>query len=423
MIISLILVIGGLSSIFLIATNASYYVLIVKKCNAYQTNTSFKLDDFINLSANIAGDFLRIIVYILFAWNVICKGVLKCEHLFGIKKRSWNFLISLAYISGAIVISVSEATLSHYRDTFYAFNCDNETNLKYKSLRGLYDVHAAAKSLSYISVLAMSFCCVKIFYSSLCQWKETTKNSYKNRIITRTGTDLLSEEKLYNLYYNYVEVGKKISFEYNALRQWFLIMYLESLIFLLLNLVHIIKEIVYPEHGFDISATVMNIIIYSVAFIVPYCMAFKLNSTHQDYHKEFIDSYLGVRVEIVLDSEMHVYECLPGCKPKPLKKEEHSQVEIRFPNDEASFLLQDIKGKQAKIERGEPQANDQKVENIYKQYFKGIPKGILLTKVAEFDFVPSFIISVPLDSLVYTITIISSIVSFALSSQLSVSDY
>lgn len=414
--ILILLGIAGLSSVFLIATNASYYLLVVSKCNnnsrddyTYE-NTTSDHPHAIDIPASILGAVLQVILYFLFARDVVYRGILKHEDYIGkfcgvcTVKR---FLVSLV-LSAAIATSVAEAILSHYRDVEYVNSCDNEAVQNYHALQLLFALHAAAKAFSYFYMLVISFSSINIFYSSSVLWKEGIKSMCKckvsfedNNIVVKT-----SRTKLYDLYVNYIKVGTKISLQCNALRQWFLMMYLVSFIYLLLDLTHITQ----PRGTLSIAATVVNIVIYGVAFFAPYSMAFRLNKNHEEYHKKFMDSYQGL--EIVMGSNK--YEFTPGSSPVVSKNDEEEQTWGDV--GELSLLLRSKEGEVGV----ETQTEEACLEEKYKEYFNEVPKSLILAKVAAFDFVPllMYLISIPLDSLMHTFTVITSLLSFAIISGL-----
>ena len=413
----MILGIGVVSAIALIIITPLYYLLL--KCNNDKAKTPplnlftscnstkiiFTLA--VDITSDMIGIFFRLLMYFLFAWGVFYKRIIKCEgyiekHFTMNSKRKivWFLiiLIPISIILLFIALSAIEPTFSYLRDT----KDYHDTKIKYTTLgSGIIVFHAVVKSFSYFCMLLISLCSAKIFYNSSVRWKKSAKDIQLS----------ISQEKLYNLYYNYVKVGREISTECNSLSQWFFIMYCECFVYLLLNFVNIARivkqlpgksEIFQFNPYYNIVASVINLIIYGIVFS-SYCMAYKLNSAHQAFYRKFIDSYLGV--EIVLDGNLR-YKCIPGCKPELL---EQTNEEFRNPSDD--------RGEEVDIE-----CQDEEAEEKYKEYFKKLPESLILTKVAEFDFVPSCFISVPLKSLLYTFTVITTIVSFALSSQLLLSD-
>ena len=413
-IVIIIIVMGVGSAIALIFTSIPYYLLlkcknekaitplisILTKCDT-GNNTSILV---IDISSDITGIAARFTSYVLFTKNVFYNRKKNIGKYFNMKIKSLWFLFISSIFLFNFASAVTEPIFSNLRDTKYDNNTDiNYTNSGFQLIR----THAAIKFFSYFSMLFLSLCSAQIFYNLSLLWKESKKKVSKRQF----------QEKLYNLYYDYVKTGKEISSVCNALSEWILIMYLQSFIFLLLNLVNIaqVVRIVRDLEGefkqYDFLATVINIIIHNMAFLLPYCMAYKLNSAHQAYHKEFVDSYLGL--EVVLDGPGNTYKCIPGCKPEKVTQQQ-SEVELpkleQLEPTETSPLLESENVKLA--------------EEKYKDYFKNLSKSFILKKVDEFDFVPSICnLNVPLKSLLYTFTAVISIVCFALSSELLVSDY
>lgn len=97
-------------------------------------------------------------------------------------------------------------------------------------------------------------------------------------------------------------------------------MYLVYLIYVLIHLVHIMRIISTGLQGnfFDITSSIMNILLHFVAFLLPYCMGISLNSAHHSYHKKIIDTYLGVDI---FNDNAH-YLCKSGNYIKRIKKPE-----------------------------------------------------------------------------------------------------
>ena len=141
-------------------------------------------------------------------------------------------------------------------------------------------------------------------------------------------------------------------------------------------------------------------------------------------------------------------ECIPGCMPccKPENncgkcKDNRNQTE----NDEYIELDEqgdeldkqgdeldkqgdelDEQGDELELdEQGdEPQdCNQNLTEETYKKYFTKLPESLILTKNAEYDFTPSFFVSIPFNKLLQAFTLITTIVSLALSSQILLGDY
>ena len=405
---------------FLIATNVSFYLLIGSKCNnndTYQNGTSDSYNK-IDTPGNILGSFLQVLLYSLFAYNVVYKGIIKHEdYIEKFCKRSVKTFLLTLLLLAAVVISVADATLSHYRDVEFVSGCGDEAVQNYEAYKLFFALHAAAKAFSFFYVLVVSLSSIHILYSAAQMWKEGI-NSMHKATVSFDDSEIVVEKsrtKLYTLYVNYIKVGKKISLRCNALRQWFLMMYLVSFIFLLLDLTHIsdvVQEIAQPRSILGISATVANVVVYGVAFFAPYFMAFRLNEAHKDYHEKLIDTHQGL--EIVMGGNK--YEFTPGSSlvVSKIDEEEEQTGEV----GELTLLLQS-KGEEAEVET-QLQTKVTSLEEKFREYFDEVPKSLILAKVAAFDFVPSFfyVVSIPLDSLLNTFTIITSLLSFILISGL-----
>ena len=281
-----ILLVGVLSAVALIATTPFYYYLL--RCKNDKATTPplrlFKECDHTNVTgtlvSNIVSDIIgisiRLLLYLLFGWGVVYKRKNYVVNYFHI---NWWLPI---FFFGIIALSATEPGLSYSRDT-------NHTSINYtKTELGIIQFHAATKFFSYFSMLFISLCSAQIFYSLSVRWKECAPSA-----LEKSQLSLNSKEILYSLYYNYVTVGKEISNECRAVSEWFVVMFCEFFIYLVLNLISIERlvkrgnlEIVDPYYSF--AASVMNIIIYGIAFFLSCAMAYRLNSAHQAYYKNLL---------------------------------------------------------------------------------------------------------------------------------------
>ena len=441
----MVLLTGGISSLGLIATDVSRYLLITNECNISSYYSSI-----FEVTIYIIINILRVFFNLQFAWDAGFKSILtwgfrksgfKLEDFlsFDMKRKNrvlfWFLVIFVSglFIAAAIGLTVGSATLGHFRDTIFVNRCD-EVMVDDKIATS--DAHATAKSLAYFSTVIVCFYSVKIFYSSKCKWKEGTGNMTISEWIPKprpqpegeavtleptTGPKSLGkvlDDKLYSLYNDYIEVGKKTSLERNALSRWFVVMYLVYLIYVLIHLVHVMRilSLGLHENIFDITSTIMNILLHFAAFMFPYYMGITLNSAHHSYHKEIIDTYLGI--EIVLN-DAH-YLCKPGNYIKALI---HKEGQAEDEDDEEEDDEEEDDKAPCIPKREELHDVDsstrREVKKIYKEYFKEALKvqtSVITTKVAEFDFIPSFLsISIPLDSHGYTFAVLLTVFSIVLS--------
>ena len=467
--ISMVLVTGIISSLGLIATNVLRYMLIIRECKV----SSYYPSAF-EVSVYLIIDILRLLFYIQFAWDAGFRGILtlwccdtcsdasgklcccdtfKCSDALGKckalchknefvllsfamktkdKKCFWPFLASGLLFITAFLGSVGSGVLSYHRDRKFVTMYCHKVNADYEIM--ISYGHAIAMGLAYFSTMIICFCSIKIFYSSICKWKEGTNDmkirqdewilrydepqskeivnqdstvqhdepiTQSEEIVNQDSTmqhqglDELLEDKLYSLYNNYMEVGRKTSLERNALRKWFVLMYFTYLAYVLIHFVHVMKLITDGLQGndHDISSSMVNIILHFIAFFFPCCMGTVINSAHHDYHQKLIDTYLGVKILI---DEVY-YLCKQGNFIKLCEKKTEETVN--------EFKLQDINNP----------ITWEKVEKIYKKYFKKARK-VEMAKNDEFDFVPSFLsITIPFDSYGYTFAVLLTAVSIILS--------
>ena len=392
-VVCIILVFGGLSSTLLITTNILRYFYVVRRCRDNSTDSHENISyieilEKVEVSFSVSGFLLEIFLYILFAVNIVYKGKLKpIGEFFSTKKKS---VLNGSYICLITSISFVEFSLSVGRDFKL---CEQYPTL---SLGVFHVFHAFVKLPSHLSMFFLSFYTVNIFYSSCCLWNEGIKIMTKtkvslyhdNNIIRRPGQD-----KLYKLYYDYVEVGNRVLCECYPLKELFLLMYLVCLTFMILDIVDLMTEVIKDDKtkpdGVYKSAAVINGAIFTFVVIVPYIMALILNYIHQYYHMKLTDSYLGIGIE--LNNTIHKYE--------------------------PSYALSDPQGVQLQLKDCPVSETDSLIDCkkiLQEKYFKEIHRNSLFfAKICKFDFAPSFfIISIPLDSLLYKLSIVGSVIIF-----------
>ena len=419
--IAIALLTGGISSIGLACTDMSRYLLITVKCNISSYYSSI-----FEVTTYVTTDILRLIFFLQFSWDAGFKSSLLGSNILSSTKKKMRFRLLIALVSGlfftaAIWLTVGSATLGRLRDEIFVNNCD-EVIVDDKI--AIADAHATVESFSFFSTIIICFYSVKIFYNSKCKWKEGTDNMTISKWILKpvilrprsgrecvnpddTGTESrigeLLEDKSYHLYNNYIEVGRKTSLERNALKRWFVVMYFVYLLFVLIHIVHIMKIISLGSHEniLDITSKIMNILLHFAAFLFPYYMGVTLNNAHHSYHKKIIDTYFGV--EIVVNGAH--YLCKPGNYIKCLLHAYEEGPTENTPLVQSIDKFQDVDDSSTRIE----------VEKKYKEYFKEalrVQTSVITTKVAEFDFIPSFLsISIPFDSHGYTIAVLLTIIS------------
>lgn len=389
----MVLVMGGFSSLGLIATNTSRHFLITKECNIISFY-SFTIE----IPTYIIVNLLRMFFFVQFAWDYEFKSIIKLcncrENKFfkgeNCKNCFWILLV-LVCICGAAL----PATLGYFRDEEFA-SCINEEKLDKKIKVSI--AHAVCKAFTYFSVLMICFCSVRILYYAKHKWQKGTRNQSDCIKIIEL------EEKLYSLYNSYIEVGKKTSLQRNALRRWFALMYLAYLIFVLIQLVHIAKTISTGMHEktLDIASAIANIVLHFFAFFFPYYMGISLNNAHHAYHKGMINTYFGT----IIDIGQARYECKPG------------NYCVKIPPEGKEARERDKEKAKDKEARHKEARDKEKAEEKYREFFKkalSVQISVIVAKKDEFDLVPSVCgISIPFDSPGYTLALLLTVFSMIL---------
>lgn len=436
---------GGFSSLGLIATSETRHLLITKNISSFHSiyfeiTTSFTINAF------------RVIFFILLVWDTglfLSSGLSEEKESYFFDKGAKNkhkiivvVVVSVLYSFSALLLSIVSATLGYYRDEKFA-NCCDEFEMINTKIRSIIIVHAIFKAVTYFCTLMMSLYSVGILYNSKCKWQdviqthisiikwthispedavqERATKSYSpshstscccihqwkgkkepaaDKTVCHNSLSAVLEDKLYCRYYNYIEVGRKTSLERNALRRWFVALYLVYLIFVLMQAVHIMKILSAElhEHSYlDMFSSGMNILVHFLAFFFPYYMGINLNSAHQNYHKEITNTYLGI--EIVIDNVRYI--CKPGCYHLVVENTDHDS------SSNTACLS-------TKLEDNIITATENKVGKKYKEYFKEA-LSVQTSVNEEFDFVPSFLnMSIPLDSNGYALAVLLTVVSIVL---------
>ena len=349
----------------------------------------------------------------LFAYDALC--LFTRGHC---KKKIRFWLCILAAISIFSYVKLS---------TFYGKNIIHHLKECFEDDAFIVLLFISFIPFSDISMIVLCSCSMKIFYSSYCSWKKATTNMKVGE--WRPGQEILCEiieEKLNCLYYNYIKVGRKISLECNVLRQWFVVMYSQCFLLVLVSVLELMSKLSHQKAS-KISldylkfTAIFDILAYFLIFFLPYYMGMIVNRAHQNYHKKIIDTYFGIGIVV----EGHKYSCIPG---KPFTGEELAlnadrdrhrlAVSINSPvQNEASPLLQQVHTEteiEVNTEEREKARRAKLADEKYKEYFKEAlraHKGLIMAKITEFDFIPSLIISFPLGSFLYTFTAISSLLS------------
>ncbi len=149
--------------------------------------------------------------------------------------------------------------------------------------------HTVIKSSILMSTLVTSSCAAIILGNSKYKWERTQNDSDDSMGNTSS--------RFYDLYHKYTEIGKSARPERRAVRRWFVLMYFISFLYILGNIVHMVKlldvrtfdkETEWP----DLVYLILNILIHFFAFVVPYCMGSWLNNAHHEYYTNMIEVYL-----------------------------------------------------------------------------------------------------------------------------------
>ena len=408
----LLCAIGGWSSVYLLTTNLLHHFLVVKGCRnktVTPSNADHNKDRFANFEVfiNVIGDLCGIILYILFAIRIIWKEKLKPIREF-FNRNCSSGVLNGSYVFLIILISLLELAFSISRD--YHLCKKNKS----KGLRFLHYAHAFAKLLSHLSIFFLSFYAANIFYNSHCLWKEGIEIMAKTKLSLDHDNNIIGrpdKDKLYKLYRNYVEVGNEVSSECYPLKELFFCMYLESLPVVVLNILHVMTEIINNDKDRDdlvVATAAINSAIFIFVVIVPYIMALIQNNSHQNYHMKMTDSYLGIEIEL----NNSTYKYMPGyvlSDPERVKFEKGQLFAPVEPLTETVSLLQ--VGYSSEFET--VSFLQENCQRIFKENYKEIHKNALIfAKISKFDFVPSLILDIPLDSLLYKLTIVASAISF-----------
>lgn len=389
---------GGLCSIGIAITHVLRYIYVVKDCNA---NISTEFYVIFEIITYVILDVLRVVSYCIFikdAWRFFIGFGDSLSWYWPIIFWPLTLVLSLA-------ILVPTSTVGQLRDAKYTNSCNTSTEDVWRLV--IIDAHAVVKSFVYLSTLVVSSYASVLICSSICKWKKACRNIKNIENEWSGNKEHLRErvhDKFYHLHNDYIKVGKDTSLERNALKRWFLLMYVIYFAFVVVNLVHITRILSkgVQKKNLDIIHAPLNTFIFLAAFLVPYYLATWLNSAHHNYYKEMIEVYL--KIEIALGDK--VFLCNPG-------KEFYIQQKC---GDESIGLVQiQDQNKWVPLEADHSDG----VEKLYKQYYREAlitPGDIILTKKEEFEFVPSFlIVTIPIDSSGYALTILISVFSVILS--------
>ena len=411
----MVLIIGGMGSISLIVTNV-YFKTIADKINCIDNNaTEFKQE--FTLAAIVTSRLLHLLSFLLFARDILGLFTRRHYNKLQFKKKCTRICFWLSIIPLAGVLSYLKNGISilhgNLEQSYIKF-CYFDTQYFDRLLRA-YIISNFSGLFSDFSMIVLCIYSVKILHTSLCNWKEATKNMKIGE--WRPGHEDLCEtieEKLNCLYYNYIKIGRKISLECNVLRRWFVVMFSQCFLLVLvsvLNLRGTLSRWKDTEEKYDFNYlkffVVADILVYFFIFFLPYYMGSIVNKAHQNYHKKIIDTYLGI--EIVIDGCKYV--CIPG---KPLTEELVLNLPLQNEALERPLLQHTATEIEMSTEQGGEVQRAELTDEKYREYFKEalrVHKGLIMAKKTEFDFIPSFIISVPLGSFLYTFTAVSSILS------------
>ena len=410
----MILIIGGMSSISLIVTNI-YSKTIADKINCVNETESSGIKQGITFAAIVTSRLLHLLSFFLFASDIL--GLFTRRHYKVQFKKKFTrifFLLSIFTLAG--VLSYLKNGISYLHGNLeqsYIKFCYYDTQY-YDQILGAYYFSIISRLISDFSMIVLCIYSVKILYTSLYNWKEATENMKIGK--WRPGHEDLCEtieEKLNCLYYNYIKIGRKISLECNVLRRWFVVMFSQCFLLVFVSVLDLRSTLSHwkdPKEKYDFNYlkffVVVDILVYFFIFFLPYYMGIIVNNSHQNYHKKIIDAYLGI--EIVIDGCKYV--CIPG---KPLTEELVLNLPVQ--NESLQSLLQHTATEiEMSTEQGEEEQRAELADEKYKEYFKEAlraHKALIMAKITEFDFIPSFIISVPLNSFLYTFTAVSSVLS------------
>ena len=247
-----------------------------------------------------------------------------------------------------------------------------------------------------------------ILYHAMCKWENVSEvANYKNEW-NGESKDLnkLVDDKCYDLYNKYIEIGKSTEVERNAIKRWFLAMYFIYLLYVLVALVHTLKVLKHDlkENYLTILHSIFSLIFYFLALFMPFYMGSWLNSVHENYYKTMREKYLKVIIMKKI--------CSPGNNIQPCNEATESNERIttlappKADDIDTTQALQEVNERTPLKKRSKVSAPEEYVEYYNKAMEKNMPK------ITEFDFIPSLgNITIPLDSQGYTFTIILTVVS------------
>lgn len=281
----MVMLIGTICSLGLVETTISRYQLIIRGCRV-----DMRLYTAYENGAYVAMDILRAFSFFLFMLDTV---FFREPYQSSASWKSGCVWLILVILIPALLAGCN-AMAGHYRDINFVKLCDN------KNLKPLVTkFHTVSKALVLFAHLVSSFSAVAILHNARRKWKDGAKeikakewNGDTNRL-TETVSDTFME-----LYINCAELKRATESEYKALKQWFMIMYFMYIIFLLVQMVHVLVVLI-PEkvNWFDFAHSMLNISIYIMSFFFPYYTACSLHVACQSYHRKMISAYLAIKLK------------------------------------------------------------------------------------------------------------------------------
>lgn len=401
---------GGIFSIGYSITHILRYIYLIKGCYI-----STILYAFFEEGTYALIDILRVISYMIFLWDT--GGYFNYSST--TRTITWDKRISLVLVlvtSGLVsLVALPAAFVGHKRDMIYIGKCPSNKTYEETLNMSIVISHTTCKYFVLFSTVIVSLSATLILQSSKSKWEgvpecASTWNGKEEDL------KKLVNRKFYRLYNHYIAIGRATESDRKAIRQWFVFMYFIYFVFVLVRMVHVMKILqesphTHPAHYWDLAHAIFNIVLNFFGFLLPFFMASWLNTAHQKHYRKICDAYM--EVELVAGTGINDctvsqslgsggggsrYVCRPGNDIRCTYLAA-TQPSGASSDDELTPLLR------------QPEINRQEVEEKYMLYYN-LARSNPMVKMADFDFVPSFLnIRIPLDSQGYTFAIVLSVVS------------
>lgn len=248
---------------------------------------------------------------------------------------------------------------------------------------------------------------VVITYTSIRMWNVDPELSNGS---SAELTDI--ENKHFDLYNNYIEIGIRTEVHRDTFKEWFVIQYLTYFLKVTTVLIHIIKSNYREREDYwDLGQSSLLIVYDALAFLVPFFVATWLNNAHDEYYKKMVKEYYTCYKDNI--------DYIPGY----ISITDSTRTQV--PTQEGKHLLQKNGNNSTGIQRcNQTRRNMSRVENFveskktyrkdyHKYYVEAINMREIIAKNSDFDFTPSFLnLDIPLQNPGYTLTILIALMAF-----------